>query len=168
MAKQYRTQYDIYSSVDDLSSYTSSSSGSPVRKIFEGFYDDVGVIRLKEVGRDNIYDYIQSHRDSVDIHVLLSRYRNGELDALDRIDGIYGDFTAVPSSYAEMLNTVIRGENEFYKLPLEVREKFNHNFGEFVAAMGHPDFYERAGFAPSVEPVSGEAAVSDVEVKGEE
>lgn len=146
----FRTQYG--DKLDRVARYSylfrdpDSVTGSPVRDIYEGRYDDDGRIVLDLIGREDLYGYIQSHRDSVDINVLLNRYRNGDVDALNRINGIYGDFTSAPASYAEMLNTVIRGEHEFYKLPLEVRERFNNSFGEFVASMGKPDFFERAGY----------------------
>lgn len=128
--------------------------------------DDDGNIQLVEAGKEDIYAAIQSHKDSVDIHVLLARYRNGELDVLTKVQGAYGDFTEMPKTYAEVLNAMIAGENLFNSLPVETREKFDHSFEKFMLSMDNfSEFAEKMGFdvkAPEV-PVTAPEEVTTVE-----
>lgn len=121
--------------------------GSPVRVLYTSKVADDGNIELIPSGTENLYDFIQSHRDSVDIHVILQRFVNGDTAALSRVQGNYGDFTAMPKTYAELLNTMIAGENYFNSLPLETRSKFDHSFEKFMVSMDNmPDFIQKLGF----------------------
>lgn len=145
------------------------NSGSPVRVLYTSKVADDGNIELIPSGTENLYDFIQSHRDSVDIHVILQRFVNGDSAALSRVQGNYGDFTNLPSTYAELLNTMIAGENYFNSLPLETRAKFDHSFEKFMVSMDNmPEFIQRLGFEVK-EPSKdiGETNVgSDVDPKG--
>lgn len=47
----------------------------------------------------------------------------------------------------------------FEQLPLEVREKFNHNFGEFISSMDSKDFVQRMGWKQP-EPAKVDVPVS--------
>lgn len=150
--RKFRTQYER--------ERVRSGVGSKIAKTYSARYDSDGRVVLDETGEKNIYDEIQSHRDSVDIHVLLKRFVNGDQMALNRVQGNYGDFTQFPATYADMLNLVNDGENFFNSLSVDVRAKFNHNFGEFVSAIGTDRWNDALGIKPApvapepVEPVS--------------
>lgn len=135
---KFRTQFDerprYYSNV-----------GSRIKKLYAPRFDDAGQMELVEKGEENLYDYIQSHADSVNINTLLRRFQGGETDVLSRVQGAYGDFTGLPTSYADLLNAVNDGHQYFDSLPLEVRARFHHNFAEFMAAMDSPDFFKMLG-----------------------
>lgn len=121
--------------------------GSGLRILYTSRLDDDGNVELVEAGHDNLYASIQSHKDSCDIHVLLARYANGDVDALSKVQGSYGDFTQMPTTYAELLNSVIQGENYFNSLPVETREKFEHSFEKFMVSMDNmPEFLEKLGY----------------------
>lgn len=119
-----------------------SNLGSKEKDIYKPKYDKNGVMYLEKVGKENIYEMIQSHKDSVDIHVLLERYKNGDLDVMSRVQGIYGDFTEMPKTYAESLNAMISAENYFNELPVDVRAEFGHSFQQFLASMDKPEFLD--------------------------
>lgn len=122
-----------------------SNVGSPVKITFGGSYDADGRIVLQEKGRVNIYDEIQSHRDSCDINVIMRRVANGEPDLLSKVQGSYGDFTEFPSSYADMLNRVRDAEEIFERLPLAVRAEYDHSVARWLADFGSDRFYESIG-----------------------
>lgn len=119
---------------------------------YGGHYDENGRVVLDEVGRVNLYDEIQSHAESVDIHVLLDRYKRGDVEAFSRQQGFYGDVLDFPATYAEALNHMNEMERQFMALPVETREKFGHSFSEFLAAFGEPDFLDRLGVKPEPAP----------------
>lgn len=109
---------------------------------------DTGDFELVETGKRDLYGEIQSHRDSCDIYVLLNRYQNGDLEALSRVQGAYGDFTQMPKTFAEVLNAMIAGEQMFNSLPLDVREKFDFSLEKFMLGMDNmPDWLEKVGFS---------------------
>lgn len=138
---KFRTQFDAHDPVYQL-------PGDPVKVIYSPRYDDNGVLDLVATGREDLYEYIQSHKESTDIHVLLDRFANGEEDVLSRMQGFYGDITSMPKTYAEVLNAVIAGEEAFARLPVEIKQKFDNSFAVWLAAMDKPDFADRMGYKP--------------------
>lgn len=141
--------------------------GSGDRILYTARLDEDGNVQLSESGREDLYASIQSHKDSCDIHVLLQRYADGDVDALTRVQGSFGDFTSMPSSYAELLNALIAGESYFNSLDVETRAKFDHSFEKFMISMDNmPEFMAKLGIepqAPSVDPAP--APVIEPEVK---
>lgn len=120
-------------------------SGSPIHIQYDGFYDDFGRVKLREVGKINLYDEIQSHADSCDIHVIMARYKNGDVEALSQRQGFYGDILNMPKTYAEALNNMHELERQFYRMDPEVRDKFGNSFEQFLAASNQSDFLDRIG-----------------------
>lgn len=123
-----------------------SNAGERDRVIYEMQADEDGVLDLVAVGKESLYDYIQSFHESTDIHNILARFRNGDETVLSQRIGQYADVSMMPTNYADILNAVIKGENMFNNLPKETREKFGNNFAAFMAAMDDPKaFAEKAG-----------------------
>lgn len=118
-----------------------SEKGSRKMPVYKMKIDkDTGSRSLRKVGEDDIYSKIQSHKDSVDINYILSRYARGDVSALSKIQGTYGDFTEMPTTLAELSQRVIDAENIFYQLPLEKRAQFNHSPSEFFSQFGSEKF----------------------------
>lgn len=128
----FRTQFDAHLPVK-------CNPGSRFKDIYEAKVDSFGVIDLVKTGSEDLYDYIQSFRDSVDINTIVKRYAAGDVDVLSKKQAVFGDFMDMPKTYAEMLNTVIAGEETFNSLPVEVRAKFNHSFREWLSSMDDMD-----------------------------
>ena len=159
---EFKTQYDARDRIF-------SDPGSPEHITYAGHYDEKGRVVLEESGRENIYDFIQSHAESCDIHVLMKRYQNGDVEALSQKQGFYGDFLDFPKTYAEALNHMNEMERQFMALPVETREKFGNSFTEFLAASAEPDFLDRLGIKkePAAEPVPAIPQVDTKEVTKE-
>lgn len=133
-----------------------TSSGSPEEVTFKLKVDKNGHRFLEPDGKINLYEKIQSFRDSCDINVLLTRFANGDVTALSKAQGIYGDFTHVPTSVQELQQRVVDAERLFYQLPVDIRDKFNHSPSQFYAQIGTDSFNEILG-------ISAESAVSDLQ-----
>ena len=156
----FKTQYDLREPVK-------ANPGTPIRQLYSGSYNERGQVELKEDGTENLYDFIQSFAESTDIHAIMRRYQNGEVDVLEKVQGFYGDITEMPQTYAEALQRIADSEKVFMSLPVDVRAKFGHSFSEFLAASQDSDFLDRLGVkptepvappvepAPSPEPISG-------------
>lgn len=140
----FRTQFDQREPVFQ-------NPGEPEKVLYTPQLRDDGNIDLVPSGKEDLYQAIQSHKDSCDIHVLLARYQNGDVDALSRAQGAYGDFTQMPTTYAELLNAMIAGEAYFNGLPVETRAKFDHSFEKFMLSMDDmPKWLEMMGIKPDV------------------
>lgn len=154
---KWKTQFDARPRIE-------SNPGNPIKQLFSGFYNDRGQVELKEDGTENLYDFIQSFAESTDIHAILRRYQNGEVDVLEKVQGFYGDITEMPHTYAEALQRIADSEKVFMSLPVDVRAKFGHSFSEFLAASQDADFLDRLGVKP-VEQPAPVPLVPDSEVK---
>lgn len=126
----FRNQYDNRGDCDctchgrvEKPTYTADENGYPV-----------------ESGTFNIYDEIQSHRQSVELSTLLQRYAQGDFTALNQIEGVYADVVDMPSTYAELFNRVRDAENSFNALPDDVRALFDNSPVSFWQSIGTPEF----------------------------
>lgn len=125
-----------------------TNPGNRIKTLYGPVFDDNGVMSLIETGKTDLYAEIQSHADSVDIHVILDRFaKTGDPGVLSRVQGAYGDFTQMPRTFAEALNTMVAAEQYFFGLPVEVRAQFGHDFHQFLASMDSPDFARKMGIA---------------------
>ena len=137
-----------------------SECGDPEVVEYTPYYDDNGVLQLKENGKKNLYDEIQSHKLSCDIHYILKRFANGEVDALSKVQGAFGDFTNLPSNFAEVMNLTIEAEQHFDQLPVEVKQKFDNNFVQYMQSFGSEDWAKKVGLVVD-EPVVESEVKSD-------
>lgn len=134
----FKTQYDARDRIV-------SNAGSPIKQLYAGSYNERGQVELKEDGTENLYDFIQSFAESTDIHAIMRRFENGEVDVLEKVQGFYGDVTEMPKTYAEALQRIADSEKVFMSLPVDVRAKFGHSFSEFLSASNDADFLDRLG-----------------------
>lgn len=153
---KFKTQYDEKERVY-------CSSGDPIKLLYGLEVDDKGVSDLVVKGKFDLYDFIQSHADSVDIHKILERFENGDVDALNKYQGYYADITDAPKTFAEALNTVIKAKDLFNSLPLDVRAKFDHSPEQFVASLGTQKFLDAVGVKSPTLSDSVENPVESVE-----
>ena len=112
-----------------------SNVGSGMKDVYKMHVDDDGKRELRKSGKFNQYAEIQSYKDSVSIDYILSRFVNGDETALSRVQGIYGDFTEMPKTMAELQQRIIDAEDLFYQLPLDIRSQYNHSPSEFYAQL---------------------------------
>ena len=134
----FKTQYDARDRI-------CSNPGNPIKQLYAGSYNERGQVELREDGTEDLYAFIQSFAESTDIHSILRRFENGEVDVLEKVQGFYGDVTEMPKTYAEALQRIADSEKVFMSLPVDVRAKFGHSFSEFLAASNDADFLDRLG-----------------------
>ncbi len=140
-----------------------SAPGFGMKDTYKMHVDADGKRELKKSGEYNLYADIQSYKDSVSIDYILSRFVNGDETALSRVQGIYGDFTNMPTTLAELQQRVIDAENLFISLPLDIRAQYNHSASEFFAQLDSEK--TKAIFAPpekAVETIAEETIQSDI------
>lgn len=74
----------------------------------------------------------QNTQDETDINIIVQKFASTGMLPQARTLPTYGDFTAV-SDYQSALNLIIEAQNAFLDLPAQIRAKFNHDPGQFVA-----------------------------------
>lgn len=137
---EFRTQYDRKE--------VFTEPGSPIRTIRAAEYDKNKNIVVVDKGEENLYAYINSFADSVDIHVLLARFMNGDKEALLQRAGAYIDISALPTNINEFIELARNAENLFNSLPIDVKESFNNNMMEFVSTIGDKEWIEKMSKSP--------------------
>lgn len=100
--------------------------GDSKKVVFTQIVDEKGEHILVERPSEkfSLYYEIQKYADECDINSIIARYMNGDMTALNKVQGQYGDFINVPSSYREYLNAAIKAKEIFEQLPPSEREKF--------------------------------------------
>lgn len=135
-----------------------SSHGQREKPEFQPVFDKRGIWHLEQTGTSNTYLDIQSHADSVDINVIMARFRAGETDVLQQIQNQYGDVSDMPTNYADIVNAQLKAEVLFKSLSAETREKFNNSVEQFMARVGTREGLEALGYKfdtqPSIEPTT--------------
>ena len=133
-----------------------SEPGCGEKILYSPEFDRFGVMTLKESGKEDFYAFIQSHKDSVDLHKIMDRFNAGDTAALQKVQGMFGDFSQMPQTYAGLLNHMIEAEQTFMSLPLETREKFGQSFHAWLAQAGSESWLEAMGMVTP--PATGKPA----------
>lgn len=126
----FKTQFDLLGVRG-----TPSVPGSGMKDTYKMYVGEDGKRELRKSGEYNLYAEIQSYKDSVSIDYILARFMNGDESALSRAQGIYGDFTEMPRTLAELQQRVIDAEDLFNSLPLNIKEQYNFSASEFFAQL---------------------------------
>lgn len=135
-----------------------SNPGSRKHKLYHAKYDKAGVLELVCDGEEDIYELIQSHADSCDIHSIIARYSNGDASALSAKQGVFADFSDAPRTLADVLNCVNDAQRIFDSLPVDERAKFDHSLAKWLAALD----------AAAQQPVAGSASSAESAVEKKE
>lgn len=109
-----------------------SVTGSRYKTEYSAKFDENGVLVLEEVGKTDLYEYIQSFAESCDINTIMARYNAGDTDVLQRVQGFYFDVADMPDNMPEILNKLNHAENEFNKMPADFKEKYGNDFARFI------------------------------------
>lgn len=117
--------------------------GSGIQKKYRMSIDLNGHKYLEEDGEIDLYQKIQESLEETKIENIVRRAVGGDTQALNVMHGVYADVTNAPKTFAEMQQAVICATEEFAKLPVEIREKFDHSVERFVAEYGTKEWVEK-------------------------
>ena len=93
---EFRTQFDKRPRYN-------CEPGSPIKDILAGEYNKQKQLVVVKKGEENLYAYINSFADSVDINVLLARFANGDKEALLQRAGAYIDISSLPTNINDFI-----------------------------------------------------------------
>lgn len=112
-----------------------SCAGNRFNPTFSVVFDEKGVKDLEVSGKVDTYAEIQSHADSVDINIILERFANGDINALNRRTGVYLDLTDMPRNYTEVFQLVSDATDYFEHMPVDFKSRYNNSVSQFLAAV---------------------------------
>lgn len=131
--------------------------GSSVSTDFAQTVDSEGNISIIETGKHDINEFIQASKEETLISNILQRYCNGDVNALNRKQGVFIDTTVMPSSLRQMQDNYNKIENLFNKLSDDVKQKFGNNVNDFISKVGSMDFESlKAAFSLNKSEVNNE------------
>lgn len=119
-----------------------SNPGSPIKKVYGAKYDAKHNLVVEPKGEENLYAFINSFADSVDLNVLVTRFVNGDREALLQRAGAYIDVSSMPTNLNDFINLSQSATALFDTLPVEVKQKFDNNVMEFVSMVGSKEWNE--------------------------
>lgn len=120
-----------------------SNAGDKVHVLYKPVVNDDGSIDLVEAGKEDINAYIQSFAESCDLECILAKYAAGDTSVLSVKKPMFGDFTKMPSTYAEVLQLQIDSANLFNSLPVDIKKQFDNDPNKFLAAAGTNEWIEK-------------------------
>lgn len=119
-----------------------SCSGQGEKVVYTSKVMPDGKIRLTPAGKEDFHGMIQSFKESTDISYILTKLANGDTSVL-RSNGNFGDFTNVPSNYAELLQLQIDTNKLYDSLPVDVKKQFDNDVNKFFASAGSDEWYKK-------------------------
>lgn len=122
-----------------------SEPGSRIKDEFQLRITENGKDLVK-TGESNLYEYIQSHKDSVDIHKILERCALlDDYSILNRMPAQFMDVTYMPKTLAEAYSAIKDAENFFERMPIEIKQSYDSDFTQFLASLGSERFNKTVG-----------------------
>lgn len=145
-----------------------SDPGSPIKDECQVRVVD-GVLELVKTGETNLYDYIQSHKDSVDIHKILERCALlDDYSILNRMPSAFMDVTEMPTSLAEAYSAIKDAENFFERMPVDIKQSYDNSFTDFLQSLGSEKFNKVVGsYLDSIKVKDNAAAAAQEVTNGE-
>lgn len=141
-------------------------SGDRFHIEYKGEVQKDGTVKLVESGKTDIRQAINAYKDQTDLDYIRKKIEQGDLSVLNPAKPQYGDFTNMPSTYAEALQMQIDANDYFYSLDPEVRNKFDNDVNQFLASAGSEVWMKKLGLTPVVpETTADPVKVSEVETK---
>lgn len=132
----FRTQYS-----KPLHKY--ANSGSPIKIVYGSSLDKFGNIIVKEKGRENLADYINSFKESCDLNIILTKYLNGDNDVINQRKALFMDLTEMPTNYNDMMNKINDARELFDSMPVETKAKFDNDINKFFCNVGTDEWFEK-------------------------
>lgn len=114
----------------------------------------MGLDGRRKLIKDNpkpIYEMIQASREQCEIERIVKRALNGDVSALNAMEGQYIDITGAPKSLAHAQQIIINAKNDFDKLDPETKKKFDNNVEIFIAEAGTKEWCDKLGITDKLE-----------------
>lgn len=119
-----------------------SPSGTGKEPVFQPVFVKGDCRVLKEVGESDNYEIIQSYKEECSVKRIIERYKNGDLQALRRVQALYCDVVNSPNTLAEAFEKVKSIQDSFDALIPEAQAYYGDpmSFVQRIVAGDVPKF----------------------------
>lgn len=124
----FRTRNDKPTSV--------TPAGKKTQKTYSVKINERGAKEVYASGETDVYQRIQSHAEETKVSNIIASATRGDMSGFASVMPQYIDCTEMPTTYAEMLTMTMKAQEEFNKLPLEIRKEYNFSAEEYLADAG--------------------------------
>lgn len=121
-----------------------AGAGTEYDKTYTMILDKNGIKHLKCTGETNRYKKIQSHLDECLVENIIAK-ATMDPSVLNKKQGLYFDSTSMPKTLAEAQNAILALNQEFEKLPAEMKQKFNNSPEQYIAEYGSKEWGDKLG-----------------------
>lgn len=111
-----------------------SPHGTKIQKIYKEVPQDDGTMSAVVVGQHDINAMIQEATVGTDVYEMISMYNAGDVSAIDKVQGVYGDFTGCAKSFGQLQQSRVDLEQRFRESPAKFRQMFGNDVGKFLNA----------------------------------
>lgn len=140
-----------------------SNPGSRYKPVYAPKVKKDGTIEVVPAGVEDFDAYINSFKEQTDIAFIIAKLNQGDTSVLQKHVGLYGDFTHMPSTFAEVLQLQIDAQRAFDSLSPDVKRKFDNDVNKFIAGAGSKEWFDtmehllpdsmKEVYAPASDPV---------------
>lgn len=109
---------------------------------------------LVKTGETDVYALIQSRLDETKIENIIKRatYDPNTLGSQEwRTNETMTDISDMPTNYHEWYGRIKDAENEFNKLPIEIKSKWDNDVEKYIMAYGTKDWADKMGILPKAD-----------------
>lgn len=109
---------------------------------------------LVKTGETDVYALIQSRLDETKIENIIKRatYDPSALGSQEwRANETMTDISDMPTNYHEWYGRIKDAENEFNKLPIEIKSKWDNDVEKYIMAYGTKDWADKMGILPKAD-----------------
>lgn len=142
---------------------TNSELGSETAPIYEYRIDKkTGRKVCVQCGETNIYEMIQTSAESSKLENIIKKATMGDITALNTREVQYLDITEYPTTLMEMQNKILKATQEFEKLPIEIKNKFDNSAERYISYLGTEEFNKIMGYKEEkIEKIETEVEVNE-------
>ncbi|MCF0231142.1 MAG: hypothetical protein HUJ63_02470 [Enterococcus sp.] len=141
-----------------------SNPGSRIANEYRVKIDQNGHKVVEVSGKKDIYAPMQEFLEETKITNIIARCLQGDTSSL-REPGSYGDFTNMPISLADAQNKILEIEQEFERLPIDIKRQFDHSAEKYIKEIGSEKWLKLMGYNTEEKKTEPEAT-TPVESEG--
>lgn len=118
-----------------------SASGKRYEPIFEGMPGEGDRIELVQVGVRDLKEFHNRDVESCDVNNIVKRFQNGDISALQKVQGSYIDLFGMPKDLRGMSDMIDGLRAGYDSLSEDVKKQYP-SFNYWLENVGTPDWFK--------------------------
>lgn len=141
-------------------------TGTQMDNVYDYIITENLIKGLQKTGEINRYEKIQKTAEECKIETIIAKAAV-DPSILQNRKGMFLDTSEAPKSLAEFENMRIKVIQEFGKLPIDIRKKFDNSPEKFVAEYGSKEWADKMGLKELEEVKKAVETITETPVEAE-